>query len=74
METYFGPSVDDTGSVEDSPSDISLDVSQGHQGDKIAGGNMENCKVLYCSNLDIALDYEDIYLLMKQHGRVEKIS
>ena len=44
-----------------------------HQGDKITGGNMDNCRVLYCANLDITLDYSDIYLIMKQHGRVEKI-
>ena len=34
---------------------------------------MDNCRVLYCANLDITLDYSDIYLIMKQHGRVEKI-
>ena len=34
---------------------------------------MESIRVLYCTNIDISLDYEDVYLLMKQFGSVEKI-
>ena len=58
---------------QDSPTGFSLVNSLGHQGDKDTGGNMDNCRVLYCTNLDITLDYSDVYLIMKQHGRVEKI-
>ena len=65
--------VDDTSSNKDSSSGFSLVYSLEHQGDKVTGGRIENCRVLYCSNLDITLDYSDVFLLMKQHGRIEKI-
>ena len=34
---------------------------------------MDSIRVLHCSNIDISLDYEDVYLLMRQFGTVERI-
>ena len=63
----------ETGANLDSHTGFSLVNSPEHQGEKATGGNTNNCRVLYCTNLDVSLDYSDIYLIMKQHGKVEKI-
>ena len=50
--------VDDPGTSKDSPTDTSTNNSLGHQGDKITGGIDPKLRVLYCTNLDLSLDYE----------------
>ena len=55
------------------PSDCSKTEAPGHQGDRITGGNVNNMRILYSCNTDIMLDYEDVYVVMKQYGKVEKI-
>ena len=67
------PQDDDSSLNMASPSGYSLIDPPTHQGDEITGGNSNSSRVLFCSNLDITLDYSDIFLIMKQHGRVEKI-
>ena len=56
---------------------ISLDSSQNmtprHQGDKNTGGTDKNLRVLNCFNVDLSLDYEGLYLIMKNFGDVERM-
>ena len=70
---------DDHGLIKDSPTDNSLallDLTKqktlGHQSVKSGGRNV-NLRVLFCTNLNLSLDYEEVHLLMKQYGIVEKI-
>ena len=63
---------DESGLAKDCSSDTSK-KSPGHQGDLLTGGISEKHKVLYCHNLDTTLDYEEVFLLMKKYGKVEKI-
>ena len=44
----------------------------GHQGVESGGKDM-NLRVLYCSNVNLSVDYECVYALMKQFGIVERI-
>ena len=56
---------------------LSLDSSQNmtprHQGDKNTGGACRNMRVLKCSNVDLSLDYEGLYAIMKNFGEVERM-
>ena len=54
------------------PSDCSKTEAPGHQGDRITGGNVNNMRILYSCNIDIMLDYEDVYVVMKQYGESGK--
>ena len=59
-------------SMAPSPSDKSETESPGHQGGT-TGGVDENLRVLYCTNVNISLDYQGIYEFMKHFGIVERI-
>ena len=56
---------------------LSLDSSQNptprHQGVKNTGGTDEKLRVLQCTNVDLSLDYEGLYALMKGFGKVERM-
>ena len=56
--------------VKDSPTGPSLDISLGHQGDKITGGND---RVLFCANINLSLDYEQLHIFLCQFGDIERI-
>ena len=43
----------------------------GHQGVDSSGGN--DVSVLFCTNISTELDYEDLYLVFKQYGAIERI-
>ena len=73
MMNFPPSSVDDLGINMDKDKDSSSENSPRHQGEKIAGGNKENYRVLHCSNLDFSLNFEEIHMLMKQFGKVERI-
>ena len=45
----------------------------GHQGVQGTGGIDFNLRVLYCTNMDLSLDYEGVHLIMKAFGNVERI-
>ena len=62
-----------SGATKTPPSDCSRIEAPGHQGGKNTGGIDPALRVLYCSNVDISLDYEDIFLLLGRYGNVEKI-
>ena len=62
-----------SGATKAPPSDGSRTEAPGHQGDRHTGGNLENRRILYSCNIDITLDYEDVYVLMKQYGKIERI-
>ena len=47
--------------------------SLGHQIDDNTGGKNVGLKVLFCSNIPLTVDYEQVYLLMKSYGRVVRI-
>ena len=43
----------------------------GHQGVQGTGG--KDVRVLYCTGVDLSLDYQELYLLFKQFGTVERL-
>ena len=45
----------------------------GHQSVEPTGGNNPNLRVLHCCNVDTSLNYQDMYLLVKKFGEVERI-
>ena len=45
----------------------------GHQGAKYTGDINDGLRVLYCTNLSSSLDYEQVYLLTKIHGDIQRI-
>ena len=47
--------------------------SFGHQGVNHAGGMDAYQRVLFCTNLDTAFDYEILYEDMKDYGNIERI-
>ena len=47
--------------------------SLGHQGVNHAGGMDAHQRVLFCTNLDTAIDYEILYEDMKDYGNIERI-
>ena len=79
--------VDDFGIEKDSPTEHSLnldlpptphpdggqEVALGHQGVQGTGGIDVNLRVLYCSNVDLSLDYQELFMVMKRYGTVERI-
>lgn len=68
------PSLDTTLDLnKDSASDLSTGKSLGHQDDKITGGKNIGLRVLFCTNMPITLDYEEVYLLMKSQGEIQRI-
>lgn len=44
-----------------------------HQGVNKSGGFDSNNRVLYCTNVNLSLDYECLYSVVKQFGKVERI-
>ena len=65
--------VDDTGLNKDSPNDSSPSKSPGHQGETSTGGNAANMRVIYCKNFPFAMNFEVIYIMAKEFGKVERI-
>ena len=55
------------------PLDSSQNMTPRHQGDKNTGGTDKNLRVLNCFNVDLSLDYEGLYLIMKNFGEVERM-
>ena len=53
--------------------DHSSNLTPGHQGDDNTGGIDKNQLVLCCSNVDLSLDYEGLYLIMKGFGEVQRM-
>ena len=51
----------------------SVNKSLGHQGVNHAGGVDAHQRVLFCTNIDIAVDYEILYEDMKEFGNIERI-
>ena len=66
-------SVDDHGLNTESPSDLSLDGALGHQGVKNTGGNNAYLRVLHCSNMDFSMNFEEVHMIFKQFGKIERI-
>ena len=58
---------------KDSPIDCSPKKAPGHQGVSNTGGIDKDLRVLYCSNVDLSLDYQEMFMVMKQYGTVERI-
>ena len=58
---------------KESPSDLSLDETLRHQGVKNAGGNNAYLRVLHCSNMDFPMNFEEVHMLFKQFGKIERI-
>ena len=61
-----------TGLEMDCPSTSQL-PSPGHQGGTKTGDINPGLRVLQCTNLSTTVDYEDVYLLMKKFGEVNRI-
>ena len=55
------------------PLDSSQNMTPRHQGDQNTGGACRNMRVLKCSNVDLSLDYEGLYAIMKNFGEVERM-
>ena len=53
--------------------DNSRNDSPGHQGVKSSGGTDKNLRVLFCSNVDLSLDYHCLYQVVKGYGEVERM-
>ena len=51
-------------SSKDSPHDDPLNLSPGHQGDKSAGGMQTIMRVLYCTNIDLSIDYDCLHVII----------
>ena len=66
-------SVDDHSFNKESPSDLSLDGALGHQGVKNTGGSNAYLRVLLCSNMDFSMNFEEVHMLFKQYGKIERI-
>ena len=64
---------DDHGLTTDSAPDNSLNQSPGHQGVYNTGGNDINMRVLYISNVNLSLDYQGLYLIMRKFGIIERM-
>lgn len=68
-----------TNPVDDSRLEMDMEIgnsmtySLGHQGDKATGGLDVNLRVLYCSNINLSLDYRELHVLMKRFGTVERM-
>ena len=74
MDMYSKPSPDDDLGVNmDNPSGPSSEQSLAHQGDELTGGISDYLKVLHCSNLDFGMNFEEVELLARQFGEIEKI-
>ena len=58
---------------KDLPSDTQLEKTPGHQGDNSTGGKLERLRVLYCTNVPFAMNFEMVALMAKQFGRVERV-
>ena len=67
------PSVDDSSTNMAAALDSSKIKTPGHQGDENSGGVKVGYKVVFCSNMPISVDYELVYLLVKQYGKISKI-
>ena len=52
---------------------FSNDDAPRRQDDQTSGGINVNQRVLLCSNVDLSLDYELVYEVMKHFGIVERI-
>ena len=63
----------DPGLNKDAASDSYMNQSPGHQGGNTTGGTKENLRVLHCSNLDFSMNFEEVDILSKQFGKVERI-
>ena len=62
-----------SGTDKENPSDQSLNKAPGHQGVKASGGVNDDLRVLLCTNVDLSLDYEGMYEVLKRFGKVERI-
>ena len=47
------------------------ELTPGHQGVNSTGGN--DVSVLFCTNISIDLDYEELYVVFKQYGTIERM-
>ena len=66
-------SVDEPSLAKDFKNDRSHKNPLGHQGGKVSGGTDANQRVLYCSNISLTLDYQGLYMIIKQFGKVERM-
>ena len=57
--------------AKDSASGTSLTNAPGHQGGQNTGGIVPGHRVLFCNNMSISVDYEQVYLVMKSYGKIE---
>lgn len=64
---------DDNGEINDPASGFSLNTAPAHQGGKTSGGSSETLRVVFCKNLDFTMNFEEVALLSKKYGKVEKI-
>ena len=58
---------------KESSSDLSSNKTRGHQGVGTTGGINAELRVLLCTNVDLSLDYEGIYQVMKRFGTINRI-
>ena len=64
------PFDDKHGPNKDQDKDCASGKTPGHQGE--LSGGIDN-RVLYCTNISTDVDYEELYMIFKQHGSVERI-
>ena len=72
-------------SLKDLPKDTSSDLlstqgrvqgnssTLGHQGVQNTGGKIKHSRVVYCQNMNFSMNFEEVHLLSKQFGKVERI-
>ena len=58
---------------KESSSDLSSNKTLGHQVVGTTGGINAELRVLLCTNVDLSLDYEGIYQVMKRFGTINRI-
>ena len=49
-----------------------MDETLGHQGVKNTSGNNACLRVLHCSNMDFSMNFEEVHMLFKQFGKIER--
>ena len=85
MEIPPGPSLTTSNPPKDPPKDSTSNLlptvvqeqdnclTLGHQGVGNTGGIDKDQRVLICSNIDLSLSYQGIYMVMKRFGTVERM-
>ena len=67
------PTISDTGVTPALSLDSSQNPTPRLQGVKNTGGIDETLRVVQCTNVDLSLDYEGLYAIMKGFGNVERL-